>query len=99
MLQDGAARDVDNKGIAFAEDGEFFFREEVLSLWGQGDGDEEDVDVLFEEVVEGGFVQAAVPRAGDLAFRIPGSRNDVTCVVFTPRGRAGRRSIRDDVQP
>lgn len=49
---------------------------------GQGHGDEEDVDVLGEEVVDGGFVEAAEPGAGDGTVWVAGVGDDEAGVAL-----------------
>lgn len=66
-------------------------------LFRQGHADEEVVDVLGEEVVEGGFVEAVEPLGRDGAGRVAGAGDDEADVAFGfGRGARGGR-VRDDV--
>ena len=58
-------------------------------MFGKGYGDEQHVDVLSEEVVQGGFVKSAVPRAWEDAIWIAGAGDDVAGVLFAFRCLAG----------
>lgn len=88
LVEDLAAADVRDEGAAFGQDGEFVRAEEVGCFFRERHADEQLVDVLREEVVEGLLVQAAVPGAGDGAVRVPRARHDEAVVFF----RLGRRA-------
>ena len=55
------------------------------------------VDVLGEEVVEGGFVEPAEPGRRDRAVRVAGPGHDEARVVFRFRRRARGGRVGDDV--
>lgn len=52
------------------EDVPFVFAEEVAGGWGQGEGDDEDVEVLGEEGVQVCFTGAGVPGGWEGAVRV-----------------------------
>ena len=94
---DLAAGDVGEEGVFLAaEDGELGRADEVGCLGCEGHADEEVVDVLGEEVVQGSLVQAREPGFGDGAVRVAGSREDEARVVFGGRGRARGGRVGDD---
>lgn len=64
--------------------------------FGQGHADEEVVDVLGEEVVQGGSVEAVEPGFGDGAVRVAGAGDDEARVVFGFGGRARGGGVCDD---
>ena len=98
LVDDGATGDVAYKSVLCGpEDGEFFGGKEVTGLLCEGDGDEEVVEILAEEVVQGGFVEAAEPRGGDTPVWIPRPRDNETLIAFRFRGRARGRRVREHV--
>ena len=94
---DLAAGDVGDVGVALGEEVELRRAEEVVRLRGQRHADDEPVDVLREEVVQRGRVQAAVPRAGDGAVRVAGAGHDEAAVALALRGGAWGGGEGDDV--
>lgn len=82
LHEDLPARDITHERVPAGQDVEFLFPEQVRGGGGEGHGDEEDVDVLGEEIVEGGFVEAAVPGAGDRAVGVAGVGDDEAGVAF-----------------
>lgn len=82
LRNDGTAGDVGDEGVAFGQDCEFLFAEQVGGFLGQGDGNEEVVDVLGEEMVEVGFAGAAVPCVRDFPLGITGAGDDEAIVVL-----------------
>ena len=98
LHDDLAAGDVGDEGVLlFPQDGEFLRAEEVRRFVCQGYADEEVVDVLGEEVVQGGLVQAAVPGFWDRAVRVAGAGDDEALVVFRFRRWARGGRVRDHV--
>lgn len=98
LHDDLAAGDVGDEGVFLsAQNGEFLRAEQVRRLGCQGHADEEVVEVLGEEVVQGGFVRAAVPGYRDRAVRVAGAGDDEARVVFRVRGRARGGCVRDHV--
>lgn len=97
LVEDLAAADVGDEGVAVAEEGEFVRAEEVRCLFRERHADEEVVDVLREEVVQGAFVQPAVPGAGDGAVRVAGAGHDVAVVFFRLGCRARAGGVGDHV--
>ena len=98
LLEDLTAGDVGDEGIFAAEDGEFFFSEKMRGFFGQGDGDEEVVDVLGEEMVQRCFIHPAVPGARDRAVRVTGPGNDEAIVSLTLGRSAWRRGIGNHIR-
>ena len=95
---DLAAGNVGDEGVLLlAEDGELGRADEMGGFFGQGDGDEEVVDVLRKEFVQGGLVQPAEPGRRDRAVRIAGPGDDEAGVVFRFRRRAGGGRVCDHV--
>lgn len=80
-----------------AEDCELLGAEEVGRFFCQRDADEEVVDVLCEEVVQAGFIEAAEPFFRDGAVRVAGAGDDEALVVFGFGCCARRGGVRDDV--
>lgn len=93
LVEDLASGDVGDEGVARGEDGEFGCGEEVCGFFCEGYADEEEVDVLAEEVVEGFGVEAAVPGAWDCAVWIARSGDYKTCVFFAGGGGARRGRV------
>ena len=95
---DLSAGDVGDEGVLLpAEDGEFFGAEEVGGFFRQRDADEEVVDVLGEEIMQGGSVQAAEPGFRDRAVRVARSGDDEAFVVFRFGRGAWGGCVCDDV--
>ena len=89
MVDDEPAGDVRDEGVFLApEDGELRGGEEVGGFFCERDGDDEVVEVLGEEVVEGGLVEAGEPGRGDGAVGVAGAGDDVAAVALGGGGRA-----------
>lgn len=98
LHDDLAAGDVGDEGVLLCpQDGEFLRAEQVRRLGCQGHADEEVVDVLGEEAVQGGLVRAAVPGCWDRAVRVAGAGDDEARVVFRVRRWARGGRVRDHV--
>lgn len=98
LNDDLAAGDIRHESVFLpVQDCEFVFAEEVGCLFRQRDADEEVVDVLGEEMVQGGFIEAVEPCVRDGAVRVAGAGDDEAGVVFRFRGRARGGGVRDDV--
>jgi len=57
------------------------------------------VDVLSEEVVQGGFVEPGVPAGGDGAVRVAGVGDDEAVVLFAFGGFSGTCGVGNYVHP
>ena len=98
MHDDLAAGDVGEEGVFLAaEDGELGGAEEVRGLFCEGHADEEVVDVLGEEMVEGWLVEAVEPGGWNGAVRVAGAGEDEALVVFGFGRRARGGGVGDDV--
>ena len=75
------AGDIADKGVAFAQDGKLRGREKMSGLVGERHADDQMVDLLREEIAQGGFVQAGEPAARDRSVRVTSVRHN-EAVVF-----------------
>lgn len=95
---DLAAGDVGDEGVLpAAQDGELVGADEVGGFLCEGHADEEVVEVLGEEVLQRGLVQAGEPGFRDRTVRVAGAGHDEARVVFGGGRRARGGRVGDDV--
>jgi hypothetical protein len=99
LVDDLAARGVDDEGAAAGENVEFGSAEQVRRRGRQGQGYDQHVEVLGQERVQVGFVggRARVPGDGDRAVRVAGAGDVVTLVGAGGGRRAWGGGVGEDV--
>lgn len=88
-VDDGTARHVDEEGLLLAEDLELLGADAPLGLGAHGQAEQDDVQVLAEEVVDGLGAGAGEPLGGDQAVRVAGA-GDVVFGELLGLGRGAR---------
>lgn len=92
-VDDGAPRNVDEKGLLLAEDLELLGSDASLGLGIHGKAEEHDVQVLAEEVVDGFGARAGEPFRREEAIRVAGSGDVVFGELLGLRGGPGAECL------
>lgn len=68
-------------------------------FFGQGDGDDEPVDILLEEIMQARAVKAAVPFAWDLALRVAGPGDNEALISLALGGVSWGGGVSNYIHP